>query len=44
MASYEPGKMDITEQKAAYDAFIKASVRLTVLVVVVLLLMYIFLV
>lgn len=43
MADYEPGKMDIREQKKGYDAFWEWSIRTAIVVAVILVLMYFFL-
>ena len=43
MAEYEPGKMDISEQVAGYDAFTRFVFRTCVLIAVILLLMWMFL-
>ncbi|MBX2853432.1 MAG: aa3-type cytochrome c oxidase subunit IV [Rhodobacteraceae bacterium] len=43
MAEYEPGKMDISEQSAGYDAFTRFVFRISVLIAVVLLMMWLFL-
>lgn len=43
MADYEPGKMNIAEQKETYEVFWAWTVRSTVIIAVILLLMYIFL-
>lgn len=43
MADYEHGKMDISDQEAGFDGFIKWLVRSTVFIVVIVLLMYMFL-
>lgn len=43
MADYKPGEMDISTQEAGFDAFIKFSTRVSVFVIVLLLLMYVFL-
>lgn len=40
MADYEPGKMDISEQEAAYSAFTLWIYRSSVLIAVILLAMY----
>lgn len=43
MADYEPGRMEIEDQKEMYDAFWAWSIRTGVFVAIVLVLMYVFL-
>lgn len=43
MADHEHGKMDISEQEAGYDAFIRWLVRSSIAIAVIVLLMYAFL-
>ncbi|MEL6979675.1 MAG: aa3-type cytochrome c oxidase subunit IV [Pseudomonadota bacterium] len=43
MADYEPGHMNINEQRDTYDSFWRLTIRTSIGVAVILVLMYIFL-
>lgn len=43
MADYVHGKMDINQQKTMFDTFWRVTVRTSVFIIIVLLLMYLFL-
>lgn len=39
MSDYKPGSMDITEQHKTFDAFVRLSVRTTIVILVALVLL-----